>query len=154
MGNSDQNLRSSVRSARRFLTPSELDRLWIWVCGSVLGGGFIRGTSSCIAKAFGIPVRTFERLMRGQSNFSVETIKKVLNTIDSISEKEEHAGEVLSKLCWDPENNTAHNEAGRYFARYLKDGSWSYLIGCGHGYKHLACARLAAEKMGALDQTK
>ncbi len=59
-------------------------------------------------------------------------------------------GELLSGLHWHPESNTAIDEAGRYFARYLKNGSWAYLIGCGNGYRHLACAKLAAEKMATL----
>lgn len=150
MPKSHRNLKQSHHRSRRFLVPSELDKLWIWVCGSTLGGGFIRGTPNSISRALGIPVRTFERLMRGQSNFSISTIENVLNTIDLISEKERQAGDMLSLLPWDSESNTARNEQGRFFARYSKDGVWHYLIGCGNGYRYLACARHAAEKMAAL----
>lgn len=150
MAKSHRDLKQSCHRSRRFLFPSELDKLWIWVCGSTLGGGFIRGTPKSISRALGIPVPTFERLMRGQSNFSVTTIENVLNTIDLISEKERRAGDRLSLLSWDSESNTARNEQGRFFARYSKDGAWHYLIGCGNGYRYLACARHAAEKMEAL----
>lgn len=144
----------SDKNKRRFLTRAELDKLWTWVCGTTLGGGFIRGTSTSIAKALGIQTRTFERLMEGKSNFSINTIDMAISIIDNISKKEELSGDSLSRLAWDAESNTAQDENGRYFARYQKNGSWSYLIGCGSGYRYLACARHAADKMRALQAAR
>jgi hypothetical protein len=135
---------------RRFPTSDELDRLWSWVCGSSLGGGYVRGSPSEIAKALGISVKVLDRLMDGRASFQVSTLKRVMEKIDALIRLEISAGRELAELSWSAEDNTAAGPRGRYFARYRDGDSWAYLIGCGDGYATAMEARHAAAKMHAL----
>jgi hypothetical protein len=141
---------SALDRSRRFPTSDELDKLWTWVCGSSLGGGYVRGSPSTIAKALGITVRVLDRLMDGRASFQVSTIQKVMARIDALTRMELSAGERLADLSWNAEDNTAEGDRGRYFARYRAGEAWAYLIGCGDGYSTAMEARHAAAKMHAL----
>jgi hypothetical protein len=136
--------------SRRFPTSDELDKLWTWVCGSSLGGGYVRGSPAEIAKALGVTVKVLDRLMDGRASFQVSTLCKVMDRIDALIRVELAAGEKLASLSWSAEDNTAQGDRGRYFARYWAGDQWAYLIGCGDGYATPMEARHAAAKMHAL----
>lgn len=135
---------------RRFPTSDELDKLWSWVCGSPLGGGYVRGSAAEIAKSLGLTVKVLARLMDGRASFQVSTLQKVTKRIDMLVALEKAAGEELADLSWSVEDNIAMGARGRYFARYRAGGGWAYLIGCGDGYATAMEARHAAAKMHAL----
>jgi hypothetical protein len=139
-----------VDRSRRFPASDELDKLWTWVCGSPLGGGYVRGGPAEIAKALGVTVKVLDRLMDGRASFQVSTLQKVMGRIDALIRIEQSAGEKLAKLSWSAEDNTAAGPRGRYFARYRAGDAWAYLTGCGDGYATAMEARHAAAKMHAL----
>jgi hypothetical protein len=141
---------SLAAKSRRYPAPYELDKLWTWVCGSSLGGGFVRGAAAEVAKALGVTTRVFERLMQGRSSFRGGTLRRVMARIDALIEREAKDAGRLSALSWSPEDGTACDAKGRYYARYLAGDEWSYLIGCGEGYSSAMEARHAAAKMHAL----
>lgn len=141
---------AAMDRTRRFPTSDELDKLWAWVCGSRLGGGYVRGSPTEIARALGITVKVLERLMDGRASFQVSTLHKVMVRIDGLVRLENGTGKDLAELSWSAEDNTTIGPRGRYFARYRATGAWAYLIGCGDGYGTAMEARHAAAKMHAL----
>lgn len=152
MEGSAESMNSSpaMDRSRRFPTSEELDKLWTWVCGSSLGGGYMRGGPALVAKALGVTAKVLDRLMEGRSSFQVSTLRRVMDRIDALSRQEARAGEKLGRLAWRAEDNTACDERGRYFARYRAGDEWAYLIGCGDGYATAMEARHAAAKMHAV----
>ena len=142
----------SIDRSRRYPTPHELDQLWTWVCGSRIGGGYVRGDPAAIAKALGISAKALDRLMAGRSSFQVSTIRRVLARIDALLAAEAEAAPRLAKLAWSAEDGTARDARGRYYARYLAGDAWAYLTGCGDGYATAMEARHAAAKMNALQR--
>src|SRR5215207_8693866 len=86
--------------SRRFPTSDELDKLWTWVCGSSLGGGYVRGSPAAIAKTLGVTVKVLDRLMDGRASFQVSTLHKVMARIDALTRIEQSAGDRLAELSW------------------------------------------------------
>lgn len=152
-GSGKEGAPASTDRQLRCLNPEESDRLWIWVCGSREGGGFVRGDARVTAKALGITPKALNRLMEGPySLLRAGTIRRLMNRI-AILERDE-VGEYgrLARLSWS-EDGTARDEKGRWYVRYRLGGCWVYLTGAGEGYPSAVDARFAAAKMRVIAGT-
>jgi hypothetical protein len=132
----------------RCLSPEESDRLWVWICGSTEGGGFIRGDRSAVAKALKLSPKSLQRILDGPAPLlRVDTIRRVTRRLDELERAEADEGPRLSWLSWSEADDTARDARGVWYARYRRGGEWAYLTGTGKGYGSAAEARFAAFKM-------
>lgn len=144
------NLARDRRSDRelRCLSQAEADRLWIWICGSLEGGGFLRGDLRATARALGLTRRALKRILASSEVLlRVRTIERLMARLDALGRAEAAQAERLSRLHWSEVDNTAHDAQGRWYARYTTRSGWVYLTGTGQGYETEVEARFAASKM-------
>jgi hypothetical protein len=132
----------------RCLSQAEADRLWIWICGSLEGGGFLRGDLRATARALGLTRRALKRILAsGEVLLRVRTIERLMARLDALYWAESAQAPRLSRLHWSDNDNTAHDAQGRWYARYATSCGWAYLTGTGRGYETEVEARFAAFKM-------
>jgi hypothetical protein len=132
----------------RCLSQAEADRLWIWICGSLEGGGFIRGDHAATARALGLTPRHLNRILSGpETLLRVRTIERLLARLDALERAEAGAAARLARLGWSEIENIAEDGQGKWYARYSTASGWAYLIGTGQGYETEIEARFAAAKM-------
>jgi hypothetical protein len=132
----------------RCLSQAEADRLWIWICGSLEGGGFIRGDLYATARALSLAPRDLNRILESPATLlRVRTIERLVARLDALERAEILEAARLSELAWSELENTAEDDKRRWYARYLTPSGWAYLAGTGQGYETEVEARLAASKM-------
>ncbi|NUQ74319.1 MAG: hypothetical protein HUU21_12240 [Polyangiaceae bacterium] len=149
----DRNTPRNGRARRsdrelRCLRQAEADRLWLWICGSLEGGGFIRGDLAATAQALGLKPRHLNRILSTpETLLRVRTIEKLLAKLDALERTEAAAAARLSRLSWSEMDNIAEDERGKWYARYSTPSGWAYITGTGRGYDTEIEARFAASKM-------
>lgn len=132
----------------RCLSQAEADRLWIWICGSPEGGGFVRGDLVATARALGLTPKHLNRVLsHPEVLLRLRTIWRILARLDALERAETQAAARLSLLSWSEIDNTAEDEQGKWYARYPTPSGWAYLMGTGQGYDTKIEARFAAAKM-------
>ena len=132
----------------RCLSSAEADRLWVWICGSRAGGGFIRGDLYDTARTLGLTPRDLNRILASpEALLRVRTIDRIGVRLDALERAEAGEAARLSQLAWSEVDNTAADEQGKWYARYWTASRWAYLTGAGQGYETEAEARFAASKM-------
>ena len=138
------------------MSQAEADRLWLWICGSLEGGGFIRGDHAATARALGLTPRRLNRILSSpETLLRVRTIKRLVARLEALDRAEALAAARLSRLAWSEIENTAEDDQGKWYARYSTSSGWAYLTGTGQGYETDLEARFAAAKMliGAAHRT-
>jgi hypothetical protein len=130
------------------LSQAEADRLWLWICGSLEGGGFIRGDHAATVRALGLTPRHLNRILSGpETLLRVRTIERLVARLEALERAEALAAARLSRLAWSEIENTAQDDQGKWYARYSTSSGWAYLTGTGKGYESEIEARFAAAKM-------